>query len=152
MQIETDWFYRSIRKGFVPTWLADAQTQNITVLDALVAAAKEYARGGYAVYVDGIIGPWYLTPWIDVVKAGCDIRLIVLKPSLDVTLARAKLRQGAQMLKQPELIGQMWTYFSDLGSYQSHEMDTSDQSIDESLAAIARAIAEGRFRLKTHEN
>ena len=33
------------------------------VIEAFLEAAKRYARGGYDVIVDGIIGPWFLKPW-----------------------------------------------------------------------------------------
>lgn len=31
-------------------------------------AAKRYVRGGYDVVVDGIIGPWFLKPWLNIVQ------------------------------------------------------------------------------------
>ena len=27
-----------------------------------------YARGGYDVIVDGIVGPWFLEPWLNIVQ------------------------------------------------------------------------------------
>ena len=47
VHMHTDDFYRSIRKGYVATWLPEAQEQNIIVLDAFAASATRYAWGGY---------------------------------------------------------------------------------------------------------
>ncbi|HEY0001024.1 MAG TPA: AAA family ATPase [Actinoplanes sp.] len=60
VHLTTDLFYRSIRTGFVLPFLPDAQRQNEVVIEAIVAT---FARGGYDVVVDGIIGPWFLPPF-----------------------------------------------------------------------------------------
>ena len=41
--------------------------------------------GVYEVYVDGIIGPWFLKPWIQLARAGMDVRYIVLRPDEPTT-------------------------------------------------------------------
>lgn len=35
----------------------------MVVIEAFLEAAKRFARGGYDVIVDGIVGPWFLDPW-----------------------------------------------------------------------------------------
>ena len=42
--------------------------QNLVVIEAFLEAAKRYARGGYDVIVDGIVGPWFLGPWRALVR------------------------------------------------------------------------------------
>ena len=44
------------------------------VVDAIVAAAAAYARGGYDVVVDGVIGPWFLPPFRQAAAAEQDAR------------------------------------------------------------------------------
>lgn len=80
IHMHTDDFYQSIRKGYVATWLPEAQEQNIIVLEAFTASAIRYAWGGYEVIVDGIIGPWFLDPWLKAVQDGLDVRFVVLRP------------------------------------------------------------------------
>src|SRR5947209_14929690 len=60
VHLVTDMFCRSIRTGFVLPYLPEAQRQNEVVIDAIVATASAFARGGYDVVVDGIVGPWFL--------------------------------------------------------------------------------------------
>jgi len=63
VHLTTDLFYRSIRTGFVLPFLPAAQRQNEVVIDAIVGTVTTFARGGYDVVVDGIIGPWFLPPF-----------------------------------------------------------------------------------------
>src|SRR5512146_514421 len=85
--LHTDDFYAYIRKGYVEPWRREAQAQNITVMNALAAAAAELARGGYEVLVDGIVGPWFFDPWRDQARAhGLDLRFVVLRPHEDETV------------------------------------------------------------------
>ncbi|MCY3578783.1 MAG: ATP-binding protein, partial [bacterium] len=60
VHLESDWFYRSIRSGFVAPWLPDAHSQNAAVMVAAADAAAAYADAGYSVVWDGIVGPWFL--------------------------------------------------------------------------------------------
>jgi adenylate kinase family enzyme len=43
--LTTDWFYRSIRTGFVLPFLPEAHTQNEVVVGAIVGAVAAFARG-----------------------------------------------------------------------------------------------------------
>ncbi|HET6737421.1 MAG TPA: AAA family ATPase, partial [Kribbella sp.] len=63
MHLTTDEFYRGIRTGFVAPYLPGAGHQNEVVVAAIVATVAAYARGGYDVVVDGVIGPWFLAPF-----------------------------------------------------------------------------------------
>ncbi|QBD75878.1 hypothetical protein EPA93_07595 [Ktedonosporobacter rubrisoli] len=146
VHIHTDDFYRSIRKGYVATWLPEAQEQNIIVLDAFAASAARYAWGGYEVIVDGIIGPWYLDPWLKAVQDGCDIRFVVLRPALQTSITRAVERKSGALVN-PEIVGKMWKYFAHLGPYESHVIDTTMHTLDESVATVRAALAAGDLRL-----
>ena len=45
-----------IRDRAIPPHLPETNEQNLIVIEAFLEAAKRYARGGYDVIVDGIIG------------------------------------------------------------------------------------------------
>jgi chloramphenicol 3-O-phosphotransferase len=146
VHVHTDDFYRSIRKGYVATWLPEAQEQNIIVLDAFAASATRYASGGYEVIVDGIIGPWYLDPWLKAVQDGWDVHFVVLRPALQTSIARAVAREPGALLN-PEIVGKMWRYFAHLGPYESHVRDTSMHTLDESVAMVRTSLAARDLRL-----
>ena len=46
--------------------MPESNEQNLIVIEAFLEAAKRYARGGYDVIVDGIVGPWFLEPWLNI--------------------------------------------------------------------------------------
>jgi hypothetical protein len=69
--------------------------QNEMVVEAIVGTVATFARGGYDVVVDGIVGPWFLPPF----RAAAEhdhlaMSYVVLRPDLDTTLSRAKERVG----------------------------------------------------------
>jgi chloramphenicol 3-O-phosphotransferase len=146
VHMHTDDFYQSIRKGSISTWLPEAQEQNILVLEAFTASAIRYAGGGYEVIVDGIIGPWYLKPWVKAVQDGCDVRFVILRPALQTSIARAGQRHPGA-LSNPEIVEKMWRYFASLGQYESHVIDTTLHTLDESVTTIRKSLAQGAMRL-----
>ncbi|MYL09507.1 MAG: ATP-binding protein, partial [Acidimicrobiia bacterium] len=56
VHLESDWFFQSIRSGFVAPWLPDAHGQNAAVMVVAADAAAGYADAGYSVVWDGIVG------------------------------------------------------------------------------------------------
>jgi adenylylsulfate kinase-like enzyme len=60
VHLHADDFRHFIKNGAVAPYLPEAHAQNIVVADILARAAEGYAKGGYFVVVDGIIGPWFL--------------------------------------------------------------------------------------------
>ena len=148
VHMHTDDFYWYIKKGYIPPWQEGSGAQNGTVINAAAACAGEYARGGYTVFVDGVIGPWFLGPWLELVMEGMDVRYIVLLPGEEETLARAAGRgpQGDPELK-PENVSAMWRRFAELGEYGPHALDTAGQSPEETAAVLGVALAEGLYEL-----
>ena len=99
---------------------------------AWAAAVAELSRGGYTVVVDGIIGPWYLDLVTDRLRpTGAAVHYVVLRPRLDVTLARGTSRgsdervPGHRALVDEGPIRLMWERFQDLGAHERHVIDTS---------------------------
>ena len=90
VHMHTDDFYGYIKKGYIPPWQEGSGAQNGTVINAAAACAGEYARGGYTVFVDGVIGPWFLGPWLELVMEGMDVRYIVLLPGEEGAAGRSR--------------------------------------------------------------
>jgi cytidylate kinase len=147
VHLTTDLFYRAIHAGFVLPYLPEAQRQNEVVIDAIVGTVATYARGGYDVVVDGIIGPWFLPPF----RAAAErdhwrMSYLVLRPDLRTTLARAKQRPGGE-LKDVDAITGLHGAFTRLGDLESHVIDTSGLDARETVVEVRDAIASGRHRL-----
>jgi hypothetical protein len=113
------------------------------VIDVLAQAAEGYARGGYFVVLDGIIGPWFLSPF----KAlTVPLHYVVLRPPLDVAIRRCRER-GGDTLTDPGPIAALHRQLSSLGQLERHVIPTEGQSRDEVLGAVTGALRSGAFRL-----
>jgi len=147
VNLTTDVFYRSIATGFVPPYLAGSQRQNEVVADAIVGAASAYARGGYDVVLDGVVGPWFLPAFRAAgTREGWDLAYVVLRPDLDATLARATGRADAE-LREPAAVRSMHAAFGDLGDLEAHARDTTTEEPADTAAAVRAALDGGAFRL-----
>lgn len=143
VHLHTDSFYVWIRKGFVLPYLPDATRQNETVTEVMIAAATAYERGGYDVILDGILGPWMLASF----RQNCaDLSYAVLRPDIDVTLARATARKGGQLTAVEPIIG-LYGAFTDLGPLERHVVDSSDHTVAQTAATIAEGYRDGRFTI-----
>lgn len=148
VHMHTDDFYQYIRKGYISPWLDGSGDQNETMVEAVAASAKVFSAGGYEVYVDGMIGPWFLDPWLEMAKEGVDVRYVILRPGEAETVLRATSReQRAYFPLNAEIVSTLWHSLDDLGAYASHAVDTTGQSVKESAALLQRMLREGRFRI-----
>jgi cytidylate kinase len=145
--LTTDLYYRAIRTGFVPPYMPGAQKQNEVVVDAIVATATTYARGGYDIVVDGIIGPWFLKPFrVAAERDQLAMSYVVLRPDLETTLARAQQRSAGE-LKDIEAITGLYDAFKDLGELERHVIDTSAMDAEQTATAVRKAVASKQYRL-----
>jgi cytidylate kinase len=143
--LHTDDFWHFIRRGALAPWLPEADRQNRTVVEVIAAAAAAYDRGGYDVVVDGILGPWFVGPFLAALgKTRSNVRYVVLRPTAAVALARATARgEGSLTDRAPVL--QMYEAFSNLGPYERHVVDSSDHSARETAALVAAAEEHAQF-------
>ncbi len=136
VHMHTDTFYLWIRSGFVLPYLPEAERQNEVVSTVAVAAARGYASGGYDVVLDGILGPWALQPFRDAAAHdGLPLSYVVLRPSLEVALARATAREGGALTEVEPITG-LYGAFADLGELEHCAIDSSEQTPEETAAAM----------------
>ena len=141
VHMHTDDFYHYLSKGAIPPHLPESNEQNIVVIEAFLEAAKRYVRGGYDVIVDGIIGPWFLEPWQNLVREHYEVHYIILRASKEETLKRAIERSKLDRKTNIELVETMWEQFCSLGIYESNVVDTTTCSIQETVSVIQKKIA-----------
>jgi predicted kinase len=147
VHLTTDLYYRAIKTGFVPPYMPGAQKQNEVVVDAIVATATTYARGGYDIVVDGIIGPWFLKPFrVAAEREQLAMSYVVLRPDLETTLARAEARPDGE-LKDVEAITGLYDAFKDLGELERHVIDNSGLDAEQTAAEVRKGVASQQFRL-----
>lgn len=148
MHMHTDDLYAYIRKGFVPPWRPEAMTQNVVLMQAMAASSAVCARGGYEVLVDGIVGPWFFEPWLEVAEAyALDLRYVVLLPGVDAAVDRATARKAPGAMTDEAVVRQMWEAFQTFPPPAGHVLDTTAQAVDETVTEIADRLEAGDFRL-----
>jgi RecA/RadA recombinase len=133
--------------GYVPPWMPGTSRQNGTVIRAIAAAAVQFADGGYDVFVDGIIGPWFLPHWLQMAGRGRPTHYFVLRPSRRIAGRRAMSRRATDDLVDPLPVTTMFDVFEDLGSFEAHVLDSSSQDISATLVAIREGLRGGRYLL-----
>ena len=145
VHLESDWFFRWIRTGFVPPHLPTSQTQNTAVMDVVTDAAAGYAAAGYVVVWDGIVGPWFLDRIVARLAArDVRVRYLVVRAGRDTALARVRERDGTLEVSGAEV---MWDQFTDLGDLESHVVSAEGEPA-EVLARCRAALADGGLVLE----
>ena len=142
VHMHTDDFYHYLSKGYIAPHLPASNEQNRVVIEAFLEAAKRFARGGYDVVVDGIVGPWFLQPWKQAAREGYEVHYIVLRASREETLKRATGRAKLNRETNIELVETMWEQFADLGDYERNAIDTTHLTIRDTVSAIQKKVAE----------
>ena len=143
VHMHTDDFFHYLSKGAIPPHLPESNEQNLVVIEAFLEAAKRYARGGYDVIVDGIVGPWFLEPWKALAQEDYEVHYIVLRASKKETMKRAVERSKLDRKTNIELVETMWEQFSVLGIYESNVIDTTTFTIKDTVSAIKERVACG---------
>lgn len=141
VHMHTDDFYHYLSKGAIPPHLPESNEQNLIVIEAFLEAAKRYVRGGYDVIVDGIIGPWFLEPWLNIVREGYEVHYIILRANKEETLKRAIERSKLDRKTNIELVETMWKQFNNLGTYEKNILDTTLFSVEDTVFTIKEKIA-----------
>ena len=133
--------------GYVPPWMPGTSRQNGTVISAMAAAAVQFADGGYDVFVDGIIGPWFLPHWLRVAGRGRPTHYFILRPTRQIAAMRATGRRTPGDLIDPHPVAAMFDVFEDLGYFEAHVLDSSSQDISATVTAIQEGLRDGRYLL-----
>jgi len=139
----SDTFYEFIPKLIPPTDPA-SQHQNTVVMNALAQASRTLAEGGYDVYLDGVIGPWFLDVFRGMESEEFGLSYLVLRASEAASLQRVRQREGPGMSPG---VSQMSGAFADLGPFESHALDTTAIGPEEVFSEAQAGLASGRYRL-----
>jgi hypothetical protein len=129
--------------GYVAPWLPEAQGQNVVAMEAMAQVAERFAEGGYAVVVDGIVGPWFLEPWR---RRSVPVSFVVLRPSLEMAEHRAATRRN-HPLDDLSVVARMHQAFEDLGPFESHAIDSTNLTAEDTANEIIERLGDGSVRL-----
>jgi 8-oxo-dGTP pyrophosphatase MutT (NUDIX family)/predicted kinase len=139
VHLESDWFFRWIRSGFIPPHLPASHSQNTAVMDLVTDTAAGYADAGYAVMWDGIVGPWFLDRVLARLAArNVRVRYLVVRAERETALARVRERDGTVEVSGAEV---MWDQFADLGELEPHVVSGEGDPV-EVVARCRAALAD----------
>ena len=145
VHLHTDDFFAAIRSGYIEPWRPESHPQNLVVRKVILAAAGAYATGGFRVVVDGVLGPWALDEFRDGVRAlGLGLDYVVLRPTREIAVARARDREVAALTDYP---AGHFESFAELGPLEGHVIDSGAASLEELATLVREGSAAGRFRL-----
>ncbi|MEM9513554.1 MAG: AAA family ATPase [Actinomycetota bacterium] len=137
VHLESDWFYRMIRSGFIAPHLSAAHEQNTAIMDIATDTAAGFADAGYTVVWDGIVGPWFLDRVAQRLRSrSVALRYLVLRTDRSTGLDRVRRRDGTVETSGAET---MWDQFADLGELQSHAVSAVG-SVDEIVERCRQAL------------
>jgi chloramphenicol 3-O-phosphotransferase len=132
LHLVSDTFYDFPARPIDPATPA-AHRQNASMMRALGRAAGSFAEDGYAVFLDGVIGPWFLPVLVREIAPGVLLEYVVLQVGLEQTLNRVRQREGPGLSAG---VVHMHRAFSELGPLAHCALDTSSSSPAEVVAAF----------------
>jgi len=144
VHLHSDDYWSSIKNGFIPPYLPESHAQNQVVMGVLAKVVEGYARGGYFVVLDGIVGPWFLPAFESLTVS---IHYVVLRPPLEVAIERCQSRAG-DALSDPGTIADLHRQFSSLAERERHVVVVDEQSPEQVLHLVKESLASGAFRLR----
>jgi adenylate kinase family enzyme len=149
VHLRADYFLEeSIRRGYQRPWRPESREQNTTVMRAVTAATAEYAKGGYLVVVDGIVGPWF----VDLVAetfAGHEVawHYTILLPTSDVCLERNRSRSVEEQVER-EVLDKMYGEFtSHLDGYEKYVVDSVRLDAEQTAEAVSKKMETGELHI-----
>lgn len=141
LHLLSDTFYRFPARPIDPATSA-AHQQNSSIMRALGRAAGSFAEDEYAVFLDGVIGPWFLPVLARELPPEISLEYVVLQVNLEQALHRVRQRAGPGVSAG---VVQMHRAFSELGLFARFALDTSRSSVEEVVAAFLVRHARGEF-------
>jgi predicted kinase len=148
VHMHTDDFYVYIRKGFVEPWRPESRAQNVTIMQALAASAAIFARDGYEVAVDGIVGPWFFDPWLEQAKAhGLALSYVCLMPDIEENVARATARTAPGAMTDEAVVRQMCAAFREYAPEGRYVLDTTGEPVAATVERVRAMVEAGELRL-----
>jgi predicted kinase len=144
VRIETDVFYHFLAHRLDPS-TPESKPQNTTVVRSFLKSALSFYEDGYDVFLDGVIGPWWLETVQEILPS---FQYAILHADLETVLQRTKERAKTnQSSANPELARVMHSQFDALADVDSRTIDTRKKSSKAVFNEFMSRQAQGDFAL-----
>lgn len=144
--LHADDFWQHVVAGYVDPWLPEAHAQNEAVMRAVFAAMSSFWQDGYAVVLDGVVGPWFLDALRRATPTGMEVEYVILRPALAVALERMASTRGHGMTDVAAAT-HMHRQFASVGEHERHVVDSSLLTPEEVVATIGARRSARQFHL-----
>jgi energy-coupling factor transporter ATP-binding protein EcfA2 len=142
--VRIDDFTRFVVNGWVEPWLPESSHQNEVLGGAVVAAAMEFADGGYTVVVDGHVFPDSLEELARAcLRREVPLHYAVLRSDLGTCLERATSGNIGERLN-PARFADLDAKFDELGEHERNVVEATGTP-DEVAGAVLAAFHSGRL-------
>jgi thymidylate kinase len=93
LHIPSDVFYSFPGNPIDPT-LPESDSQNTAIIRALGASSAAFLTSGYDVFLDGVVGPWFLPTLLKEVPPDFPVAYLLLTVDQNEALERVRGREG----------------------------------------------------------
>lgn len=146
LHLDSDLFYGFPAHPIDPA-TPEAHAQNAVTMRALARAAGAYAEGGYQVFWDGVVGPWFLPLIREELGGSPRLAYVVLRTSEAEAVARVRARDGAGPSAR---VRTMHAAFAQLGELAAHAVETSGRRRRDVWEEVRAGLKEARFALDSY--
>jgi cytidylate kinase len=143
LHLVTDTFYQFPAHPLDPT-TPESHKQNTTIMKAIGRATAAFVEGGYNVFLDGVIGPWFLPTLLHEWDAVACVEYVILRATLEEELARVLRRDGPETSAR---VHAMHKAFADVEGYAKHCIETTARSAEEVRTEFIQHRRRGKFLL-----
>jgi len=143
LHIPTDLFYSFPSHPIDPT-LPEAHAQNEAIIRATGACAAAFLRSGCEVFLDGIVGPWFLPDLLAEIPEAFQVAYVLLTVDEAVGLERVRAREGPGMSSR---VLATRGAFARSDEFVRHEFDTTGLDPESVCRLLREKLAAGAYDL-----
>jgi cytidylate kinase len=143
LHIPSDLFYSFPANPIDPT-LPESRSQNEAIILALGASSAVFLESGYDVFVDGIVGPWFLPTLLEAIPRQFPVAYLLLTVTQEEALSRVRDREGRGLSAK---VRSTRSSFAESEQYEDHKLDTTHLDAESVYRIVERRLARGEFRL-----
>ena len=139
--VKGDAFFSFLRRGAIEPWLPASAAQNDVVTAAAGAATGRFAQGPHTVVYDGVVGPWYLSTFLEHTGLA-SLSYAVLLPPVGQCVEQVRARVGHGFTDEPAT-REMHRQFGEAHVDTRHVFANPTGRLEETVESILAAHAAG---------
>ena len=143
LHIPSDHFYAFPGKPINPT-LPESRAQNSAIIRALGACSAVFLESGYDVFLDGIVGPWFLPTLLKEIPRDFSVAYLLLTVTQDEALERVRGREGRGA---SDKVRATRSALDASIEYENHKLETTNRDADAVFQQVRERLSRGDFRL-----